>query len=88
MDAKLLAEIASCRKALERIADVLEHFQGDAVPAELGPAFELPVPCPHPIEYRISFSGMGDADEWECAVAKGGCGFRTPQVDDESAGVN
>ncbi|MGE0450842.1 MAG: hypothetical protein AB7Q29_14810 [Vicinamibacterales bacterium] len=35
--------------------------------------------CEHPVEARITFGSMGGPEEWECAVSKGGCGFRFPE---------
>ena len=88
-DATALAELTGCRTALERIADVLEFFRGEAMPVELEPATTpAPAACPHPLESRVSFSGMGEPDEWECATHKGGCGFRTQVVEPEPVGAD
>jgi len=68
----------------ERIAVALERIAAAVERATLiEPA---PTGCLHPPEWRIDFSGMQGADEWECSVKLGGCGFRFPRdVQAESA---
>ena len=57
--------------AVERIGTLLE-----GPPLAREP--ERPI-CQHPDKFKISFGAMGDGDEeWECATARGGCGFRSP----------
>lgn len=55
---------------LERIAAALEREAlMDTAPA-------TPTACQHPESARVVFAGMGSKEEWECAVFRGGCGYR------------
>lgn len=58
--------------ALERIAAALEGPSVQAKPAE--PVVTGCVNGVHPTGAIVKF---GSDDEWECAAAKGGCGFRS-----------
>ena len=67
--------------ALTRIEALLE--QQNAKLARIVELLEPPAEpdvteCQHEPEKRIDWGGMGNDEEWECARAKGGCGFRYP----------
>jgi len=55
--------------AVERVAESFE-----ALVREGDPAVAAIIECPHPEAARVEFGSMGSGDEWECAIAKGGCG--------------
>lgn len=69
---------AKVLELLDRIAGAVERI---AVGVERATTVEDPTPtaCQHPPEFRIDFGGMQGADEWECSVRSGGCGFRFPR---------
>lgn len=67
----------------ERLIAVLERIAASLDAAPTAPPVEKPVGCQHPEKARVHFGAMADAggtDEWECAVARGGCGYRTPAL--------
>ena len=66
-----------------RIADALDRIATALEPpvAEPAPTPDQVGVCLHPEKSRVNFGSMGLADgEWECARAKGGCGFRSPAL--------
>jgi hypothetical protein len=68
---------AKCIELLKRIAVGVEQL-ADAVERAVEPAPTPLTGCEHPRECRIELGGMGDSEEWICAVKLGGCGFRYP----------
>lgn len=68
--------------AVERIANAFERIAAALEQPAPRPA-EQPVGCQHPMKARVNFGPGADAglgDEWECAVVRGGCGYRTPAL--------
>lgn len=63
-------------QVLNRIANAQERV-ADALETPAAPKVEPPAGCQHPEKMRVSF---GPSDEWECAAARGGCGYRTPAL--------
>lgn len=77
LDKAIWEELAAGRALLARIADATERIAGAFEGQGVGPP--APVLCEHPPELRIEFGSMGGGEEWECATARGGCGFRFPR---------
>ncbi len=73
MDDRIGRELVQINRTLKRIADTLDRAV-EPLP-DLEPQHAV---CPHPKEARVEFGGMGEDEEWECAQAKGGCGYRYP----------
>ena len=81
----VIAAIAQCAIACERIATALELPVGSTVP--ITPIDQRAIPihavpleyCPHPDKARRTFD---NDDEWECTAIFHGerCGFRSPAL--------
>lgn len=71
IDLEVGMDIRGIRKALERIADVLEAALAETAPSPAG----AQVDCDHPVELRRDFGVTNGVEDWECGVKD--CGYRS-----------